>query len=131
MAAKAPRYALHCHHARVDDVTSRIGPFEVIKGRAGFKERVAYIKAEKPKAEVETRLRLFRLLSPAESRRVHEVFAARATAWKAYNDARATALKACESATAAALKAAEVLHREFCLADCPWDGETIFPEVVK
>ena len=53
------------------------------------------------------------------------------TAWKAYGEAVATARKAYDEAVAAPRKARDEAetrwHRSVCVADCPWDGETIFP----
>jgi hypothetical protein len=46
---------------------------------------------------------------------------------KAYDDATAPARKAYDDARAPALKALEALHATEC-PDCPWNGETIFPE---
>mgnify|MGYP001607814944 CR=1 FL=1 len=63
---------------------------------------------------------------------------AKATAWKAYREAKAPAEKAYQEAKATAEKAYReakapawkeilALHAIECEADCPWNGETIFP----
>ena len=57
---------------------------------------------------------------------------AMALASKAYNEAMALASKAYDEATAPASKAYDdvisACHAHDCEADCPWNGETIFPE---
>ena len=100
--------AWHVHHDRLlEPLTEPIG------------NRIAYIKANKSKHEVETRLRL---LKPVKGRLPWEVV----KAWEAYG-------KAWEAYGKAVLDhkdEIEALHREEC-PNCPWDGETIFPEKVE
>lgn len=86
--------------------------------------RIAYIKENKPSFEVPTRLRL---LKPVKNvRALKRIEQAIATAQKAYNEAIAPAWKAYNEAIATAQKALEELHKQEC-PNCPWDGQTIFP----
>ena len=100
--------AWHVHHDRLlEPLTEPIG------------NRIAYIKANKSKHEVETRLRL---LKPVKGRLPWEVVKTREAygkAWEAYG-----------KAVLDHKDEIEALHREEC-PNCPWDGETIFPEKVE
>lgn len=109
-----------------------------------IKNRIAYIKAHKPKEEQPTRLRLLRAVRgrlPKELRAAGAAYdKARAAAYKAraaYAKARAACVlarwAACGEARAAYDKVLsthrdeiEALHAKEC-PDCPWDGQTIFP----
>ena len=85
--------------------------------------RRAYIRDHKPEGELETRLRL---LKPVRGRLPAPVVKARAGCdkpWVDYDEARATYVKAWTTCMPEILR----LHAEEC-PDCPWDGETIFPE---
>ena len=140
-----------------------------------IENRIAFIKANKPKEEVETRLRLLKpikALLPVDvvktweaydkAREAHDkaweaydkaweaydkAWEAYVKAWEAYDKAREAYVKAREAgdkAWEAYDKAREAynktlndhkdeidaLHREEC-PNCPWDGETIFPEEKK
>src|SRR3990167_3482925 len=114
--------AWHVHHDRLlEPLTEPIG------------NRIAYIKANKSKHEVETRLRL---LKPVKGRLPWEVgkaWEAYGKAWEAYGKAGEAYGKAWEAYGKAVLDhkdEIEALHREEC-PNCPWDGETIFPEKVE
>ena len=96
-----------------------------------YEERVNYIKEHKPQSEQEIRLRLFQLIPSAR------LPPPLVKAGKAYYKAREACVKAGETyvkAWEAYDKAWEAyepqiveLHKELC-PDCPWDGETIFPQ---
>jgi len=107
---------------------------------APVQERIVFIMKNKPKDEIETRLRL---LKPVKDQKTmtaaRKVYVKAITAaGKAYDEAKATARKArgevapwkaYEAMAAAARKAYDEgkkqLHDEEC-HDCPWDGRTIF-----
>ena len=133
----------HVHHDKLVELSDDI------------RERIAYIKADKPQEEQETRLRLFRMIPQdrlhstlVEARQAHEeVWQAYKEVWQAYEQAEQAfdqarqpykqARKAYEEAREAydqtwQASNAELtnLHRESC-PDCPWDGETIFPKKEK
>ena len=112
-----------------------------------IENRIAFIKANKPKEEVETRLRLLKpikALLPVDVVKTWEAYdkarEAHVKAWEAYVKAWEAYVKTWE----AHVKAREAynktlndhkdeidaLHREEC-PNCPWDGETIFPEEKK
>ena len=103
-------YLLHGHHNTV------VSQYET---REAAMARVKHIRdGLKPPDETPTRLRLMRILTDEE-----------AAGWIAAHTAWTAAWSAAWSAAAEALKEAEILwHRSVCVADCPWDGETIFPE---
>ena len=98
-----------------------------------IEKRIAFIKANKPKEEVETRLRL---LKPIKALLPADVV----KTWEAYDKAREAGDKAWEAyvKTWEAYNKTlndhkdeiDALHREEC-PNCPWDGETIFPEEKK
>jgi hypothetical protein len=98
-----------------------------------IKNRIAYIKSDKPECEVALRLRLLKPVK--DQKRLIAILTAykkvEATAWEAYKKAKAPALEAYEKATATALakrdKAINTLHAKEC-PNCPWDGMTIFPK---
>lgn len=113
--------------------------------------RQAYIKARKPDYEVETRLRLLKLvqgpLPPAfdaackawnDARKAwNDAWKAWDAAWdaawndacKAWNDARDDACKAWKDALISYAGEIDALHKREC-PNCPWDPEqkTIFPK---
>jgi uncharacterized protein YdeI (YjbR/CyaY-like superfamily) len=107
-------------------------------------ERVAYIKAKKPKEEVPLRLKLMKPVRGKLPDEVVKAYAARDKANAAYDKAYAArdkAYAACVKAYAARdkadaardkaikkhMKKIEALHKKEC-PDCPWDGKTIFPK---
>jgi len=119
-----------------------------------IQERIDYIQTEKPKYEVETRLRLLKPVQGALPRRLVKAGVALAKAYDAYakacaalakaDAAYAKACAALDKADAAylaydkawdaydkaydeCLPQIEALHILEC-PDCPWDGTTIFPE---
>ncbi len=111
----------HCHHEVlcefVDDPQKRID----------------YIERAKPNAEVDIRLRLFQptkgKLPPAVVKAgaaCNKAWAAYEKAWPAFDKARAARDKTIKTHR----EELEALHAKEC-PDCPWDGETIFPEDVK
>jgi hypothetical protein len=96
--------------------------------RREFLDRVEFIKTRKPENERELRLRVFKQVKG-------RLPAAWSKAGAAWSKAALAALAAWEKAGAAwdkayalALPALEALHAKEC-KNCPWDGETIFPEV--
>ena len=113
-----------------------------------FDRRVEYIKSSKPPEEVETRLRLMKpvegALGDAKARAEYDkarsgyakarsgydkAEAEYDKAWAEYDKARAEYAKA-RAAFLNTIKPgeAEALHAVEC-PGCPWDGNTIFPEV--
>jgi len=128
-----PKYYWHIHHG---------GLFE--EATEPIKNRIAYIKSDKPECEVALRLRLLKPVK--DQKRLIAILTAykkaKAPALEAYEKAKAPALEAYKKATAPALEAYEkveatasakrdkainALHSKEC-PDCPWDGETIFPK---
>ena len=100
-----------------------------------IRERIAYIKYNKPKDQRDLRLRLMKPVQGELPAAVAEAGKAYKEACKAYYEARKTyneayrafAWKAYKEALKANAAVLEELHRKEC-PDCPWDGETIFPE---
>ena len=115
-----------------------------------IKNRIAYIKSEKPEDEIETRLRLMKTVKGELPKKLMDTWEAYAQAWvacdqalaacnqawkvsdqvrKAYKQARAPydqARKAYDQAHAAYKPQVEALHKIEC-PNCPWNGLTIFP----
>ena len=102
-----------------------------------LKNRIKYIKENKPKHERETRLRL---MQPVKGRLPDAVVKARVAyvkawdAWDRVEEAYVKAEEAHKKAREAYRKALrdhkdeiEALHAKEC-PNCPWDGRTIFPE---
>jgi hypothetical protein len=83
-------YHWHIHHEKLFEAQTE--PIE---------NRIAYIKENKPKAEVETRLRL-----------LHKVTNVKALKYALVTNNH---------------EALEKLHKEEC-PNCPWNGKTIFPK---
>ena len=111
------RYAAHVHHeAAVEALTESV------------EERIAYILARKPADEQALRLHCLR---PITVRQWRAYRAAERPAWEAY-----TAAVAAWETYEAAMAAWEIdeaveraAHDAICpVAECPWDGRTIFPE---
>src|SRR3990170_2597468 len=109
-----------------------------------IQERIDFIQAEKPKHEVEIRLRLLKPVQGALPPKLVKAGDARgkaedanAKAWDAYDKAKAAYDKdwdafgkdwdAYRKAYDKYLPQIEALHALEC-PDCPWDGFTIFPE---
>ena len=92
-----------------------------------IENRIAYIKASKREAEIETRLRLMAPVRGKLPAAYAKARAAYAKAGAAYDKVRA----AYDKARAAALPEIEALHALEC-PNCPWDAaqQTIFPRVV-
>src|SRR3989304_4153186 len=102
-----------------------------------IQERIDFIQAEKPKHEVEIRLRLLKpvqgalppkLVKAGDAR--DKAYDANAKARDAYDKARAAYVKAKAAYNKAydeCLPQIEALHALEC-PDCPWNGTTIFPE---
>ena len=80
-------------------------------------ERIAFIRAEKPAHEIETRLRLPK---PVQNTAVLD----------AYETAVRPVREVYETAERSAREPVEALHKQEC-PDCPWDGKTIFPAEKK
>ena len=109
----------HVHHDRIVEQLT-----------APVQERIDYIKKNKPKDEIETRLRLLKPVKDqnavvAARKAYHEAVAA---ARKAYDEAMAPARKAYDEAVAPARKAydeaVKSAHAKEC-PECPWNGRTI------
>ena len=106
------KYYWHIHHGILfEELTEPI------------KNRIAYIKSDKPECEVALRLRLLKPVK--DQKRLIAILTA-------YRKALAPALEAYEKAKATALEAKRdeainALHAKEC-PDCPWDGMTIFPK---
>jgi len=133
------RWMKHGHH----DVL-----FEPIIG--SIEGRIENIRADKPADEIPTRLRLIEEIDPSLlPSAVREAGAALRQAAAAYdragsgeamtyNQAREAseqawkvwigAGKAYDKALETHHDELEALHKRVCVADCPWDGKTIFPE---
>ena len=102
-----------------------------------IQERIDFIQAEKPKHEVEIRLRLLKPVQGALPPKLVKAGDARDKAKAAYDKAKAAYDKdwdafgkdwdAYRKAYDKYLPQIEALHALEC-PDCPWDGFTIFPE---
>ena len=107
-------FAWHVHHeVLVEPLTEPI------------ENRIAYIKAYKPRHEQATRLRLLRIVKgelPAAYAARDKAYAARDKA----DAARDKAYAARDKADADNLPAILALHAVECEPDCPWDGRSIF-----
>ena len=115
--------AMHCHHETL---------FEYCYD---FQERVDYIKHNKPKNEIKTRLKLFKLLSPAAIKALPEKLAAAQAeydkAWAEWAKAQAKWAKAraeCDKLWAEWDKAEiKKWHEKYC--GCKeWNGERLIFE---
>ena len=124
-------FAFHCHHDTL------------LEWVTNYDERVKYIKASKPKNEMKLRLKLFKMIpvdrlptelvkawgdyykAEGDYRKIWGIFykdkakKVRNKAWEVYVKTR----KACYPEL-------QKLHRELC-PNCPWDGQTIFPNYEK
>ena len=109
----APTFYWHVHHQNLCEMLTE--PVE---------NRIAYIKANKPKSEIETRLRLLKPVQhperlPAEWVEAHQKWVEAYKKWvEAYKK---------RGADQKFRSQIEALHREEC-PDCPWDGKTILPK---
>jgi len=133
MASRVKRgFAFHCHH----DV--------LVEYVSDYDKRVHYIKSSKPKEEQELRLRLFKMIPRnripatllAATVAYHEAGESLVMAWgmdcplKAFERAKGAYRRAeqnFQKELSKQRKYLERLHTELC-PNCPWDGETIFPE---
>ncbi len=137
-----PIFYWHIHHEVVVEPLTE--PVE---------NRITFIHENKPKEEVETRVRLMKRVQgklPPEVIEAWQAYdkagraydkAGRACveAWQAYDETRracAEARQACveawqayDEALATHRAEIEALHKQEC-PDCPWDGHTIFPGLV-
>ena len=119
------KYYWHVHHKIL------------VEGSVNIKERIEYIKNNKPAKEIEVRLSLLKEVKGqlpkayAEAEKtLIEAEKARHEAGKAYQDACKAcdeAEMACQDAYKACQDEIEALHDAGC-PDCPWDGKTIFPK---
>jgi len=134
---------LHCHHRLL---------FETLT--EPLRNRIKYIKEEKPEHEVETRLGAIRILTPAEVKTIpkgvmkkleaynkameayYKTEEAYDKTWEAYDkamEARDKAMEAYDKAGEVFHKACNTpamikWHKKICKYDgCTWDGETLFP----
>ena len=127
--AETPKVGDWCWHIHHDVLIEKLTePFET---------RKAYIKAEKPKHEVEKRLRLMKPASKkaSEARAVYDeakdealavYYKASSEARAVYDKARSEAWAVYEKASSEAWAKVEALHQKEC-PNCPWNGRTIFP----
>ena len=107
-----PRVYWHIHHDQL---------FQYKTGT--IKNRIAFIKREKPKEEIAIRLRLLKPVKGPLPVKLDKAVAARKKAWGAYVKAGAVY----DKAGAACKPQLEALHKRECRG-CPWNGETIFPK---
>jgi len=115
----------HCHHE------------ELLEWCYSYEEREKYIRTQKPVKEIELRLHLFKPVQGNLPKEVIEAWRACDEALRAYDEARRAyneARRAYDEARRAYDEAIlkneteiEELHKKEC-PNCPWDGETIFPE---
>ena len=96
-------WVIHCHHEILFEWL--IEPAE---------NRIAFILSSKPENEQALRLRLFRPLPQLVRGKLAPLDAA-------YKAKRASLDAVYEAKRA-------LIHRETCIAGCPWDGKTIFPD---
>ena len=119
-------WAFHVHHTIL---------FEFC---INLKERQDYIKANKPRRQIPIRLHLLKIIPQRYlPEQLIEAGDAYNEAWEVYNEAekaRNEAWKAFYKAEKAYYEAKKAckpamieLHDKLC-PDCPWDGNTIFPE---
>ena len=111
----------HIHHDKLLEFSGNID------------KRIEYIKYGKPTEEIELRLRLLKPVKGKLPDAVIKVWAACDKAWAAYEKAEAVwekAWAACDETIQKYQSKIEALHTLEC-PDCPWDGETIFPERKK
>ena len=130
--------AFHCHHDQL---------YEFVYD---YDERVRFIIANKPEEEQELRLRLLKMIPPElVPGKDTEEYQACNRAWGAYDkvmiaydkvmiayskeeEAYSKVWEAYRKTEEAYFKkwGAKIisLHKELC-PECPWDGETIFPEL--
>src|SRR3990167_6081858 len=87
-----------------------------------LKNRIAYIKRNKPKGEIKLRLRLLRPVKGKLSKEVVKADQARDKAYQARDKADQARDKAIEKHK----DEIEALHKKEC-PKCPWNGKTIFP----
>ncbi len=107
-------WVIHCHHEIL---------FERLIEPA--KNRIAFILSSKSENEQALRLRLFRPLPQTVVKKIAPPFAFYVAKWASLDAAYEAKLAPLD----AAYKAKRVLiHRETCIAGCPWDGKTIFPD---
>ena len=106
--SKVGDWVVHLHHG-TDCVEQLTEPIE---------NRIAYILAHKPEGERAVRLRFMR---PVSKKKAADYDAKRAPLYADYR-AKSATLDADYKAKSA------TLHLEFCVPDCPWNGETLFPE---
>ena len=109
-------FAWHIHH----DVL--VEPL-----REPIKNRIEYIKRNKPKNEVDLRLRLLKVVKGKLPDGYDKALEAYGKAWEAYGKALEAYGKAWEAyfnANKESRKEVEMLHKKEC--GCGWNGETIF-----
>ena len=94
---KQKTYVLHLHHEVLFEELTEL-----------LENRTKYIKENKPKDEIEIRLRVMRVLTQEEIDMIP--WEAREAWEKAQNS-----------------KAMKKWHKKVCIPDCPWNGKTLFP----
>ena len=113
------KYAWHVHHETlIEPLTEPI------------KNRIRFIKANKPDDEIETRLRLMRPASAKASKARAAYDKATSKTRAVYDKAKSKARTVYDTAASEAWAELERLHKLECVSDCPWDGKTIFPETL-
>jgi len=108
-----PQWYWHIHHDVLLETSSNIA------------ERIEYIKDNKSKGEIETRLHLLKPVRgqlPKPYLRAEDAYDKAEGTW----DKVRKAWKACNKAREKYRPQIEALHAKEC-PDCPWNGETIFP----
>ena len=109
----------HIHHDVLLEVANE--PIE---------NRIAYIKSEKPKDEIETRLRLLKPVKgelPKKLIDAREDYGQERKDYDLAQEAYVQAGEAPDQEWKACKPQVEALHKIEC-PDCPWDGKTIFPK---
>ena len=109
-----PRWMKHGHHDTL---------FEPIIG--SIERRIKSIRVDKPADEIPTRLRLIGEIDPdGIPLAVREVWVVCEQAGEDWWRALVYYSQALEDHH----DELEALHKRVCVADCPWNGKTIFPE---
>ena len=111
-------YTLHCHHEIIGETLSE--PAE---------HRIQYILDAKPEHEQALRLRLFRPISDKKLKMYKKADAGSQKAYADLQKAHADRLKADAGLQKAHADLGNIVHKKFCVKNCPWDGKTIFPKI--
>ena len=105
-------FVLHCHHEQVGETLQELA-----------ENRIAYILSSKPEHEQALRLHLFRPVSVKKLKAYADRQKADADWQKAYADWQ----KAYADWQKADADLGNLIHKKYCIKNCPWNGKTIFP----